>query len=966
MRLSAPPLAASIALAFSTLDYPLSRSHASLASLAHLARDRPDSNPIALASLVHTSTHVRAGHSGSRIVLAMSDSSPLSLAASTHVAASSSSASVFNSAPAEATTVNSTTLHMQHPSIAQQMHAAPLALVNTHSAPASSLPVNAIIASPAVIENEQPQVGASAASADSAKSPALLPINGRIGLLQSVHSDAPLSTSSGIGAATSGQLMKLVTGPALTTSDHQMDLSDNSTSLDHVTSQHLAISPPAVVAPTGAASSSRPISANPEPILLGQHPSSSSAPPLPPGAHLVDDAAPQQKMSALDASLAACWSRSKTGQPNLAPALDGSPSARPDCSFLHDTVCHCLVVDESRLSDQVRLGYNSALEHSTTSQRATLLNSVIHWLGVASDRTYDGAGRIGAARISHENQTRTLHINFDSHRELAFALERFPFLIRCGSNVNSHSRWNKPQQCGPVKHRLPELIKLTFTPMQAMESHKAEAAIKKLLDESGIAYTTIWMSLSHPAHDSVARRTGPPSHTGNFLPRIIHEHSLRDVIKKLHLFADIDGGKCRLHAPNTPSLVRCRQCDSLGHQATACEMYEGVAVRLLMKNPAAIVWAQKLAKAVDARAVYLGSDIHEGTPSRRVTLLFNKNEEQDIASRLEPYLAALKDMLHKAPHTVSATNRSAECRECGSLMKPHSCPFASTIEFRVGVTGGAGRVVGAVAAIGAAVSQADNMCRSWKSTKTCPRLSKNHTCKFDHPVSHVPAGCFDFARDGSCRRGAECQYSHTAPSGAPATPDAASLAAAHIPSKSSAPNPPRASGTKGAPCPAPQEEKEKHVEPALSVRSQSAAAVAASKSSAQKKRAVRSSTTPSATDDTRMTDVADAGDEQHASADEEQQPSKKKRGAAAASTSGIPHTTNPFATSPSWAQLDEEDEPESKEVDAPAAKKSTKATPNSSLGSLSSPSTSSAAPNTPLKAKKQGGGTTSASPASRR
>ena len=473
---------------------------------------------------------------------------------------------------------------------------------------------------------------------------------------------------------------------------------------------------------------------------------------------------------------------------------------------------------------------------------------------------------------------------------------------------------------------------MTFTPSYIMDQQKAESEVKKMLGDWKITFTTVWISQHRPAFDPAFRRPGPPALTVNILPRLIRESAIRNVIEKLHMIAEIGGGKCRLHAPNTPALVRCQQCESLGHSSATCSMYEGRAIRLLMKTPVAIVWAKKLATEVQARAVYLGSDIHEILPSRRVTLLFDMTEEQHIATRLEPFITLMRDkgLLMNAPHTVSVKSRSSECRECGSVIKPHICPFVSNTDFRVGGSSvGSGRINGPDAAI-AEIHKLDSMCRSWKTKKSCPRKDKNQPCKFEHPADHIPPGCFDFARNGSCSRDAACPYSHTAPSAAAPRPEAASSAASHIPSQPIASVSARADSNASrsklkAARVEPQEEKEKNVEPAASPPKNS-------------KRRERTPAAPISSDDTHM---ADGNDESSIVVDdEEQERISKKKKVAPNSIIGIPTTTNPFSMS--WADMDEDDEEKKQAVATKSNRskpsKSVQVAPVSSLGTLSSPS----------------------------
>ena len=376
--------------------------------------------------------------------------------------------------------------------------------------------------------------------------------------------------------------------------------------------------------------------------------------------------------------------------------------------------------------------------------------------------------------------------------------------------------------------------------------------------------------------------------------------------------------------------------------SSACSMYEGRAIRLLIKTPVGIVWAKKLATEAMARTAYLGSDIHEMLPSRRVTLLFNLEDEHQIASRLEPFITALRDkgLLMKAPHTVSVKSRSSECRECGSVLKPHSCPFISTTDFRVGGSStGSARITGlsATAAVAAAMQQSGSMCRSWKTKKSCPRLEKNQPCKFDHPEAHIPPGCFDFARNGACGRGDACPYLHTMPIAAVARPEAASAAPPIIQAQPVRPVPAshRLVAPKQNALVEPQEEKERHVEPEASP-------------SRSTKRRERTAPAQNSSDNVRMSnDDEEASNDAAVDGNPERTAKKKKVSTAPDSNISFALTPNRFSMmGASWADMNEEDDEQPPRKPPSRTPSKGHGAPASSLGSLSSP-----APLTPSKGR---------------
>jgi hypothetical protein len=96
------------------------------------------------------------------------------------------------------------------------------------------------------------------------------------------------------------------------------------------------------------------------------------------------------------------------------------------------------------------------------------------------------------------------------------------------------------------------------------------------------------------------------------LPRQID--GLDSTIQRLHLEFKLWGGKVRVRAPNSPDLLRCNQCDQLGHHANACIMDNGLAIRLLMKGLISFHAVSLLALASGARIGFLGSNVDEMKP----------------------------------------------------------------------------------------------------------------------------------------------------------------------------------------------------------------------------------------------------------------------------------------------------------------------------------------------------------------
>ena len=150
-------------------------------------------------------------------------------------------------------------------------------------------------------------------------------------------------------------------------------------------------------------------------------------------------------------------------------------------------------------------------------------------------------------------------------------------------------------------------------------------------------------------------------------------------------------------------------------------------------------------------------------------------------------------MLHEPPAHVQTRDRLRECRECNSLDRAHVCPYPQPLALRPGaqkqraagspqqprpaappVSGAAPAGVAAAGppsrarasaspAAGARPSaSAPDMCRSWRKTKTCPRMQRGERCPHAHPSDHVRWHCFEFAQKGSCTCRGGCSYPHIA------------------------------------------------------------------------------------------------------------------------------------------------------------------------------------------------------------
>ena len=436
----------------------------------------------------------------------------------------------------------------------------------------------------------------------------------------------------------------------------------------------------------------------------------------------------------------------------------GGAHSHPDIS------CHCLVVDDARLlansPDRTALKVALGLAHD----RPSLVSHVLGWTSIDAQDV----------SIVYVNNAAKLHINFVSLDALGRALSRVPFLVRCGTLAAM--AWQGGAPCGPKQHELPEALQFSVLPAQPLLPNQLHASIEQMLKDANLEYTSIRVPnrTFNPPAPARGGRDQSPRVTFWVLPRNVA--TLRVDIERLHRKIELCGGKASVHAPNQPSLTRCRQCETLGHVDSACPQYGGMGLRLLFKSKVPFATLTALLSKSGAKAGYLNSDVNDCTPSHKVTLLFDAQSEQDEAAiehmmaQAAPIIDEFHALLHSAPDFVRPRNRKSECRDCGSLTRQHECPFA---------TGGrpfearsAGRRPGAVApsfsaapatarAASSAAAADDKMCKGWRLRKECVRLVKGERCNFEHPADYLApvSYCHNFESTGRCWRTA-CPFTH--------------------------------------------------------------------------------------------------------------------------------------------------------------------------------------------------------------
>ena len=576
------------------------------------------------------------------------------------------------------------------------------------------------------------------------------------------RSPSTVSISSDTARLKSPQLVKLLPASGHAASDHQLAATGNFVN-STTTTQHLAHArATAAVAPADANSSTSTTN-QPPTLVQGALASSTSA-----------HAASSYSLHAASSSSRPAEQKHDVERPSAGPA-NGSSALRPSSSsrftaihaqfrsvFSADTSapptvtqpvharCECLVVDESRLAagtldrERFEQALNLAADHHA------LQALIIGWINIRPDGLPDDVSNA----FVPAKETRRLHINFTSPAGLARALERVPFLVRCGS-IGTTGVWNTVP-CGPARHECLELLTFTCHPTQPKQIAHLTDDVKSVLHGIGIDYTALWFGTSRGTNATMNR------HTWYVLPRRID--GLRSLIESVHNRHELWGGKIRVHAPNTPDLQRCTQCDALG-----------LAIRFLFKETCSFHGMKQLVAITKARAGFLGSSIDEMKPSHRVTLLFDgadgtEEAMKDIVARVK--IGASACVLLSPPRPMDVRDRKRECFQCGEMEKPHECPFARKLQTNTGAHNNTRPVSFLQQGPGHGGASTAEMCHSWRATKKCTKKERGVPCPFAHPPEHVPTSqggggqgvCFHFQERGHCNRGTTCTFKHQAPS----------------------------------------------------------------------------------------------------------------------------------------------------------------------------------------------------------
>ena len=454
----------------------------------------------------------------------------------------------------------------------------------------------------------------------------------------------------------------------------------------------------------------------------------------------------------------------------------------------YDPVCHCLVTSSGSIQQQPDSAASKLLfdaipqEGPNTEAAAKKLLPAIP------------ADQISTAYFTpghHSKDELVLHINFMSLDALSTALSSYPWLNRCGAS-GKENVWSASKRCAatPDRAKIPELLQFTCKPSQAAippAQENVDAAIKAALTEMKLDGCDYWVK-----KDPHNNKQGGVSikFTINVLLR--NAKQLSDYVEQLHNKVILFGQKLRSSAPNTPALHRCNQCEKLGHVGEGCPLYSGIAIRLLFKQP--MPWSfviTNIKPECHATTCFLGSNIDDHAPSRRCTLLYAHKkdavaQEDDIIDLLTPLLQKLSSVIDDV-YSMPITNRTRECKECGSMDRDHSCKFRvenklhaayakqqATYATQAAAAAGMSRTTkptqgnasSSASSSASTFSSNDRMCKSWREHKVCPRKDKGETCVYEHPESHKAEKpqqvCYSWNTSKYCHRGKACRFAHNA------------------------------------------------------------------------------------------------------------------------------------------------------------------------------------------------------------
>jgi hypothetical protein len=426
-----------------------------------------------------------------------------------------------------------------------------------------------------------------------------------------------------------------------------------------------------------------------------------------------------------------------------------------------DLQIHCLIVNEGHASVKAGRHAESLKEAFRIAQSRELPRNDRMRALVAHVQSWLPSSPIASAYVT--GKVSRLHINFPTHDDLATAMLRHAFLVRCGCLHASSWVDTNSTPCGVSKHKQPELLCLSCPPVAGAVVTSSDI-VQLLTGDMKLEFAVYWLPMT-------ARKDQFAIYV---LPRIVRLPALREEVKRLHNTYKLRGLNVSVSLVHDVKPQPCSQCKQLGHAEKNCPLYSGTAIRLLSSKFKFTFQAMEaLVLRTQARSAFLGSNADSIAPSHRLTLLFDAEALmteaaqkaaalQLVMNQMSPSLAL---QLQEAPRGVNVNDRFKECPECGSLQSPHECPFSKGYVARpVEKTGKAAQLAAAAKKPSEPSLALDKMCRSWRKAKRCMRHNEG-ACRFDHPDVHVAEQlCFQFQRQGTCHL-EDCTFRHEAAEG---------------------------------------------------------------------------------------------------------------------------------------------------------------------------------------------------------
>ena len=485
----------------------------------------------------------------------------------------------------------------------------------------------------------------------------------------------------------------------------------------------------------------------------------------------------QQKRASASSAAASSSSAASSSQ------LDSAAAAVSSSLLRSTSVAHCLVFDTALFDAQSNDSAQFAQVLSAHPKPDQMKARVQAWHPALKTEDFSCVFKDTENRV---------HVQFKTREAMAAALIAVKSLVQCCVTASA-SAWQRTRHCGVERHHLPERIDLECNlNAGSNDENKLAEGIKSLLAALNMDVNAQW----RPSNIKL------PHFVLSLIPRDIRPAALTATVNRINASnSTLFGSLVQADAPNTPSLSRCSQCCELGHSASACPQYGGVALRILFNNPVPFAVMEELQRVAQAARAYLGNDFDQRMPHRKVTLLFDDLQEpseehgdhmQQIGSRgLMAHLSSIESIIADCT-IVRVGDRLRECKECGNVNRSHECSAREAnrpiIRMRKDQQSVRQQQPASAQPGSASASSADSMCFSWRKTKRCPRRERGERCHHHHPADHEVkrAVCFEWRSTGQCKRGGNCRFlsSHTPPATAPAAAQSQPAASASVPLQS--------------------------------------------------------------------------------------------------------------------------------------------------------------------------------------